>query len=160
VVLDDEEVIIHPTCLAREVIVFQPNTGICLAVIFGNIIQLLAALWETCVTYVTPKSLGSKPHRTEAAPFSVVPSTMTRVMLTVLGAHALNPLAGLTVCQELRAHAWMAWQKTGRNLGRRGCGPIHGELCGSPLSAGLRAVGSRPQPTAKVSSPPAARWRC
>jgi hypothetical protein len=58
-VLDDEEIIIRPTCLAREAIVFQPNDGICPAIIFGNIIRHLAALWETCVTYVTPESMGS-----------------------------------------------------------------------------------------------------
>jgi hypothetical protein len=98
--------------------VFQPNAGICLLVIFDNIIQCLKALWETCVTHVAPKRLRLWPLGAEAVPLSIVSPTATRVTLAVLGVCALVPLAGLVARQGFRVPAWMSWLKTGQNLGR------------------------------------------
>jgi hypothetical protein len=44
---------------ARKAVVFQPNVGVCLAVVFDDIIQCLETFREICVTYVASESLWS-----------------------------------------------------------------------------------------------------
>jgi hypothetical protein len=122
------------------VIVFQPNAGICVVIILENVIPCLEVLWKTNVTDVVHERLGPSPLGAEAMPLSLIAPTRMQVTLTVLKACTLIPLVDSTVRQGLKALAWMARPKSGQNLGCQRCGPYHGELYGSPLSAGIGAA--------------------
>jgi hypothetical protein len=121
-------------------VVFQPNVVICLAVIFDDVIRCLEMFWETHVTHVASEFLGPRSLRIEVAPLPVITSTSVRVTCAVLRLCAVVPSAGPTTRQVLRMPVRMTWLDTSQNLGRRGCGPHHGELRGDRLLAGLRAA--------------------
>jgi hypothetical protein len=79
-------------------LVFQPNAGICLAIILDAIIWCPEKLWETYVMHVASKRLGPWSLRTETVPFSVIASTLGQDARAVYGLCVLIPLAGLSVC--------------------------------------------------------------
>jgi hypothetical protein len=110
-------IIVHlarPTCKA---IVFQPNIGICLVIVFDDIIWCLKMIWETRIMPIAPKRLGLWPLRAEAVPFPVVMPTAMPVMHTVLGLCNLIPPVGLMVLRGLRMTIRMVWPNVGQNLG-------------------------------------------
>ena len=45
-ILDDEIVIIHPSGLVGEPEIFEPNTGVCLPGVLGDVGRRSEALWE------------------------------------------------------------------------------------------------------------------
>ena len=47
-ILNDEKVIIHPSGSAGEPKIFEPNTGVCLLGVFGDVGRRSEALWEWC----------------------------------------------------------------------------------------------------------------
>jgi hypothetical protein len=77
--LDDEEVIIHPACPARDVLVLQPNARVCLTILFDNVIRCPKTFWKICVMHVAPECVGPWPLRAEGTPLSVVMPAATWV---------------------------------------------------------------------------------
>jgi hypothetical protein len=106
--LDDEEVIIYPACPTRKAVVLQPNVGVCLAVIFDDVVRCAKMFWETCVMHVAPKRLGPWLLRAEATPLLVITPTATWVTCEVFRVCALVPLVGLMVHQGLKVPICMA----------------------------------------------------
>jgi hypothetical protein len=106
--LDDEEVIIcptHPTCKA---VVLQPNTRICLTIVFNDVIWCPERFWETRVTHIAYECLGLWPFWAEVAPILVVMPVVMWVTRAVVGVCALIPPVGLTVHQGLKMPVWIA----------------------------------------------------
>jgi hypothetical protein len=120
--LDDEDVIIRPTRHACEAIVLQPNVGICLTVVFDDIIWCPETFWETRVMRVAPECLGPWPIWARLCPLVNASDTMW-VTCAVLEMCALIPPAGLMACQGLRIPVRMVWPNVGRILSGRGCAP-------------------------------------
>jgi hypothetical protein len=56
--LDDEEIIVRPTRPTHEAVVLQPNTGICLNIVFDDVIWCPETFWETRVMHIIPERLG------------------------------------------------------------------------------------------------------
>jgi hypothetical protein len=55
--LDDEEIIICPTCPARKAVVLQPNAGIGSVVIFDDVVWHPKMFREACIMHVAPECL-------------------------------------------------------------------------------------------------------
>ena len=45
-ILNDEKVIIHPSVLVGELEIFEPNTGVCLPSVLGDVGGRSEVLWE------------------------------------------------------------------------------------------------------------------
>jgi hypothetical protein len=67
--LDDEKVVIHPTCPAHEAVVLQPNAGAGSAVVHGDVVGRSKTLRETHVMYIAPERLGPWPIEVKDVPF-------------------------------------------------------------------------------------------
>jgi hypothetical protein len=89
--LDNEEVIIHPTCPLCKAVVLHPNTGIGFAVIFDDVIWHLKMFSKAHVVHVTLERLRPWPFRAEAAPFLIIAQAATWVVHVVLEMHPLIP---------------------------------------------------------------------
>jgi hypothetical protein len=57
--LDDEEVIVCPTCPAHEAVVLQPYAGIGLAIILDDVVGVTKTPREARIAYVAPELFGS-----------------------------------------------------------------------------------------------------
>jgi hypothetical protein len=78
--MDDDEVVVHPARPALKAVVFQPNIGICLAVVFDDVIWCLETFWEMLITHVAPECLGPWPIKAEAVPLLIITPTTAWVV--------------------------------------------------------------------------------
>jgi hypothetical protein len=83
--LDDEEVIVRPTRLAREAVVLQPNIGICVAIILDDVVGHTEMPREARIMHVAPERFRSWPLRAKAAPFLIAAPATTLIACVVLG---------------------------------------------------------------------------
>jgi hypothetical protein len=105
--LDDEKVIIHLACLAREAIVLQPNAGVVFVIVLYDFVGRLKTLRETRVVYVASKRLRLWLLEAKATPFLITMPAATCVTCVVLGAFP-SPHASLMMCWGLKVTAWVA----------------------------------------------------
>jgi len=84
-ILNDEKVIIHPSGLAGEPEIFEPNTGVCLPGVLGDVGGRSEALWEWCSLDTPVKGPWSRAHRA---------GTLVVRSVTMSGAHFTAPLDG------------------------------------------------------------------
>jgi hypothetical protein len=70
--LDDEEVIVHPTCPAREAMVLQSNAVIGFAIIPDDAIGHPKMLREAHVVHIAPKCFRPWPHRAKNVLFTII----------------------------------------------------------------------------------------
>jgi hypothetical protein len=89
--LDDEEVIVCPTCPACEVVVLQPNTRIGFAVILDDVVGRPKTLREARAMHIAPKHFRPWPLGAKAVPFSIIVPTVMQVACAVLGACLFIP---------------------------------------------------------------------
>ena len=59
-ILNDEIVIIHPSGSAGEPKIFEPNTGVCLPGVLGDVGGRSEALWERCSSDASAKGPWSR----------------------------------------------------------------------------------------------------
>jgi hypothetical protein len=89
--LDDEEVIVCPTCPACEVVVLQPNTRIGFAIVLDDVVGRPKMLREARAMHIAPKHFRPWPLGAKAVPFSIIVPTVMQVACVVLGACLFIP---------------------------------------------------------------------
>jgi hypothetical protein len=90
--LDDEKVIVRPTCPTREAVVLQPNAGVSFAIILDNVVRHMEAPWELCVLHGASECLWPYSFRVEAASLTVIMAPVVWVPHVTLGIARLHPL--------------------------------------------------------------------
>ena len=88
-ILNDEKVIIHPSGSAGEPKIFEPNTGVCLPSVLGNVGGRSEAQWEWCFPDTPVKGLWSRALR--AGTLVIRPATVSGACFT----SSLDGLAGI-----------------------------------------------------------------
>jgi hypothetical protein len=73
------------------VVIFPLNTGVCLAIVFDDVIRCLETFWELCITHVPSTHIQPWSLRTEVASLPVIRSTAAQVPHTMLGLGVLVP---------------------------------------------------------------------
>ena len=79
-ILNDEMVIIHPSGLAGEPEIFEPNIGVCLPSVLGDVGGRSEALWEWRSPNMSAKGLWSRAI--QVGTLVVWPATMPRACFT------------------------------------------------------------------------------
>jgi hypothetical protein len=78
--LDDEQIIVCPSCNTREAIILQPNIGVNFAVVFGDVAWCLEMSRKTSVVHGAPECFGIRPFRAEVASFAIIVAPLMWVL--------------------------------------------------------------------------------
>ena len=60
-ILNDEMVIVHPSSSVSKPEIFEPNTGVCLPGVLGDVGGRSEALWNGALWMRRPKARGPRP---------------------------------------------------------------------------------------------------
>jgi hypothetical protein len=92
-----------PSRSTPEAVIFQPNTGVSFAVVFGDVAWRPEMSWKERVAHGAPKCLGTGPFRAKAASFMINVAPTMWVLRAWLELRAVIPCAMPSVRRRFRS---------------------------------------------------------